>query len=140
MRREATAAVPLSVADRVRLLWRVWWSAGTVVLMLRRHRLPDLVGRLGRERPIRAYPPLLVSRAVSRGLRIGGWQPRCLIRSLVLYRLLCEQGESPELVIGLAHEPHSHDAHAWIELEGVDVGPSPGRGVHVPLARYPVRP
>lgn len=40
------------------------------------------------------------------------------------------------LVIGLPEEPVDERAHAWVELEGRDVGPPPGRGNHVELARY----
>ena len=28
------------------------------------------------------------------------------------------------------------DAHAWIEMEGHDIGPPPGKGDHEELARY----
>jgi hypothetical protein len=132
------APVPTSALDRLRLLWRVWWSAAVAVVMLSRHRLPEVVARLA-QRPAgpAKYPPQLLSRAVTRGLRIGRRRPRCLIRSLVLVQLLQAQGERPTLVIGLADKPHSPDAHAWIELDGADVGPWPGRGAHQPLARYP---
>ena len=54
----------------------------------------------------------------------------------MLFRLLRAQGEEPELVIGLPLEPRDRDAHAWIELAGRDVGPPPGKGRHVELARY----
>ena len=39
----------------------------------------------------------------------------------------------PVLTESLRHK----DAHAWVELAGVDVGPPPGRNGHVELARYP---
>jgi hypothetical protein len=54
-----------------------------------------------------------------------------------LYRLLRAQGDPAELVIGLTELPESPDAHAWIELDGRDIGPLPGRGHHRELARYP---
>ena len=56
--------------------------------------------------------------------------------ALVLYRLLREQGDEPELVIGLPQTAADKDAHAWVELGGVDVGPPPGRGTHEELARF----
>jgi hypothetical protein len=65
-----------------------------------------------------------------------GYHPRCLTAALVLYRLLREQGESAELVVGLPREPLDKTAHAWIEVDGVDVGPPPGRQGHEELARY----
>jgi hypothetical protein len=55
---------------------------------------------------------------------------------LVLYRLLKEQGDEPELVIGLSEHLTDHLAHAWIELEGIDIGPRPGRDGHHELARF----
>jgi len=79
----------------------------------------------------------LLSRAVSRGLRIGPWRPRCLLRSLVLYRLLREQGVDAQLVIGLPDRASSPDAHAWVEVDGRDVGPWPGRKGYEELTRYP---
>jgi hypothetical protein len=127
----------LSSSARLRLLWRVWVSALHVQLTLRRHPLPEAVAILGEAERRPSLPPALLSRAVSRGLRIGRWQPRCLIRSLVLYRLLRAQGDPAELVIGLTERPESPDAHAWIELDGRDIGPLPGRGQHLELARYP---
>jgi hypothetical protein len=53
-----------------------------------------------------------------------------------LFRLLHEQGDEAELVIGLPAAAATKDAHAWVEINGVDVGPPPGRGSHEVLARY----
>jgi hypothetical protein len=129
----------LSASARIRLLWRVWMAALRVQLTLRRHRLPEAVVLLGGSSSQPPLPPALLSRAVSRGLRIGPWQPRCLVRSLVLYQLLRAQGDPAELVIGLTERPESPDAHAWIELAGREIGPWPGRGQHLEMARYPRR-
>jgi hypothetical protein len=134
---EQSTPARLSSWGRIWLLGRVWWSAAVVLMTIHRHRLPEAVATLGQSSGSRVLPPTLLSRAVSRGLRVGRWQPRCLIRSLVLYRLLRAQGDPADLVIGLAEQPHSHDAHAWVELGGRDFGPLPGRGRHVELARYP---
>jgi len=54
----------------------------------------------------------------------------------VLYRLLREQGDAAELVIGLPKNPADKSAHAWVELDGVDVGPPPGRNGHEQMARF----
>lgn len=121
----------------MRLLGRVWVAAGRVQLSLRRHPLPKAVLVLGRPSRRERIPPALLSRAVSRGLRIGPWQPRCLVRSLVLYHLLRAQGDAADLVIGLPERAKSHEAHAWVELSGRDIGPLPGRGIHHELTRYP---
>jgi hypothetical protein len=53
-----------------------------------------------------------------------------------LFRLLREQGDPAELVIGLPDAAADHEAHAWVEVDGRDVGPPPGRGQHEPLARF----
>jgi Transglutaminase-like superfamily len=58
-----------------------------------------------------------------------------LINALVLYRLLREQGDPVELVIGLPEQAADERAHAWVELEGRDVGPPPGRAGHSEMAR-----
>jgi len=121
------------------LLARVWFVAAQVWLALRRHNLDEITAQLSEPQQRANVPVSLLSRGVSRGLRIGGWQPRCLVRSLVLYRLLRAQGDEADLVIGLPDLAESPDAHAWIELGGTDVGPAPGRGPHQEMTRYPHR-
>ena len=134
-RMQGTAS--LTLLGKVRLLGRVWATAIQVQIALWRRPLPDVVD--GAERPaVRAsVPPARLSRAVSRGLRVGPFQPRCLVRSVVLYRLLRAQGDAAELVIGLPARPTTSDAHAWVELAGWDVGPAPGGSGHQELTRYP---
>ena len=129
---------PLGLLGKVRLLWEVWTTAAAVVIGLRRERLPALVARMGKPEGRQPKPPTLLSRAVSRGLRLGPWKPRCLIRALVLYRLLRSQGDNAVLVIGLADARPSTEAHAWVELGGRDVGPAPGANGHRALVRYPI--
>jgi hypothetical protein len=129
---------PLGLFAKFRLLWVVWTTAAAVIIGLRREPLPVLVARLGRRDAGPPLPPALLSRAVSRGLRVGPWQPRCLIRALVLYRLLRAQGDASILVIGLADARPTTEAHAWVELGGRDVGPAPGAFGHRALVRYPI--
>jgi hypothetical protein len=141
-------AYPLGPVAKLRLLGRIWATAVAVVMGLRRERLPALIARLGAPatsaadaRSAEAHPPLppaLLSRAVSRGLRLGPWQPRCLVRALVLYRLLRAQGEESVLVIGLDAVRPTTEAHAWVELDGRDIGPVPGAFGHRALVRYPI--
>lgn len=104
---------------------------------LARKPLPEFVRDFGRASGHAApHPPGRLSRAVNRSLRLGSRRPRCLVSSLVLYRLLREQGDAPELVIGLPSEARDHAAHAWVELGGRDIGPPPGRDGHSAIARY----
>ena len=116
---------------------RVWRLYLFVRREIRRKRLPDLVRELGRTavQGDRRSPALL-SLAVHRSLRIGPHRPRCLFGALVLYRLLREQGDEAALVIGLPNDARDHEAHAWVEMSGRDVGPPPGRGRHAAMARF----
>jgi len=53
-------------------------------------------------------------------------------------RLLRVQGNDAVLVIGLADDRPSTEAHAWVELAGRDMGPAPGAYGHRALVRYPI--
>jgi hypothetical protein len=133
----ATPAPPLSMVGRIRLLARVWRTFATTAISVRRRGL-EPTARSVRVDPAREPQPVsLLSRAVSRGLRIGPWQPRCLYRSLVLYALVNEQGGGAELVIGLPPNARTPDAHAWVEVDGRDVGPMPGSLHATEMVRYP---
>lgn len=123
----------------MRLAVRVLWTYVVVRGNLHRQPLPGLVARLGATSgPAgRRYAPALLSWAVHRVLGMSPTEQTCLVRALILYRLLREQGDAPELVIGLPPRPTDHRAHAWVELDGVDLGPPPGRGAYEPFARYP---
>jgi hypothetical protein len=117
---------------------RIWVAFLQVRLRLRNEPLPTLVTSFGRPRRRLSAPhsPERLSRAVNKSLRLGARRPRCLTSALVLFRLLRAQGDAAELVIGLPPYPDNHEAHAWVELQGVDVGPPPGRGHHVAMARF----
>lgn len=130
----------MSRSAKMRLAARIWLRYARVMLGLHREPLPSFVHRLaavdvdaGRER----HPPARLSRAVYRSLRIGRKRPRCLVNALVLFRLLREQGDAAELVIGLPHSANDHRAHAWVELDERDVGPPPGRAGHGEMVRLP---
>ena len=130
--------LPLSLAAKAKLILRIAVNWVWVGIGLRRRRLPELVTALGNPRTTApALQPRRLSRIVDRVMRIGSFQPRCIVRALVLYRLLREQGSVPEVVIGLPDSATDHLAHAWVEVGGVDVGPQPGRGSHQELVRYP---
>jgi hypothetical protein len=109
-----------------------------VVVGLRRHPLPEMAQRLSARPRLQAprYPARRVSEVADRALRMTPYQPRCVLRALVVFSLLHQQGDEPDLVIGLPSQASDKDAHAWLEIGGIDVGPSPGRSNHVELARY----
>ena len=129
----------VSLQRKLSLVLRSWYWFAVVWLRLRRLPIPAVVADLSRATVSAAAPvaPRRVGRIVARSLSVGPWNARCLFTSIVLFRLLRAQGDAPALVIGLPLEPRDKDAHAWVELGGRDVGPPPGRGNHVELARYP---
>ena len=88
---------------KIRLAGRVWTSFVRVHWSLRRAELPQAAAQVGAAARAWWHPlaPMRLSRTVHRVLRVGPWRPRCLIGSMVLYRLLRAQGTDAELVIGL---------------------------------------
>ncbi|MGH3114387.1 MAG: lasso peptide biosynthesis B2 protein, partial [Gaiellaceae bacterium] len=113
-----SSQAPLSLTAKLQLALRIWARFAVIRLTVRRRPLPDLVAHLSRpSRPAaRHHPAARLSRAVDRALRVGGRQPTCLVNSLVLFRLLREQGDEAELVIGLPDDGRKRIAHAWVEL------------------------
>jgi Transglutaminase-like superfamily len=76
----------------------------------------------------RAFEQLLglrLGRAVSRTLGVFPADSRCLVRSLVLTRLLARRGIDSSLVIGVSVEPR-FAAHAWVESGDVPLLPTNG--------------
>lgn len=118
---------------------RMWRLLLWTVVMTRRRAVPIVVERLAQpaRRPVRRLAPRRLSRSNYRVLRIGPWRPRCLHRALVHFWCLRQQADAAELVIGLPEAAATKKAHAWVELDGLDVGPPPGRADHIPLVRYP---
>lgn len=131
------AAPPVSIVARLQLLWRIWRTAAFVGWELRHRPVGQVATELALPVGREPRPVSLLNRAISRGLRFGPWQPRCLIRALVLYHLLRAQGDAAELVIGLHQELPTPRAHAWVELNGQDVGPPPGSRGYAELSRFP---
>jgi Transglutaminase-like superfamily len=125
---------------RLRTARRVWARLILILWMRRGRQLPGLVDQLAR--PRQTTPPNDPTRqglAVYTLLGVGRMRARCLTMSLVHFSLLVDQGFQPELVIGLPPRPINPDAHAWVEIDGVDVGPPPGMMGAEELARFPRR-
>jgi hypothetical protein len=124
--------------DRIGLVLAIWKRFFRVKVLLRRQTVAAVAVALG-ERPDQARRfrnPLNLGRAVWKALSFGPFHPRCLPVALVHYRLLIEQGLPAQLVIGIPEESESVDAHAWVDVDGIDVGPPPGRGGRLVMARY----
>ena len=66
---------------------------------------------------------LRLGRAVGRTLGMLPTDSRCLIRSLVLTRILARRSISNTLVIGVRNDPE-FIAHAWIEHDGWPILPA----------------
>ncbi len=129
----------MSFSRKVELAVRIWWLSIVVRIRSRRRPLPQLVADLAKVKsPHRRYPqnPVRMGQVVVRVLTTPGGPPRCLIAALVAFRLNQLQGRRVELVIGLPKEPEDKDAHAWLELDGRDIGPPPGQHGHEELTRY----
>ena len=125
---------------KIALALRMWALMLSVKLALLRHPLPKVVDDLIQPPKQLRNPrrePRQLSAINNRVFRIGSYRPRCLIRSLVHLRLLRAQGDPAVLVIGLPRGVATTDAHAWVELNGVVVGPPPGRAGHQEFVRYP---
>lgn len=129
----------LTLGAKARLVARIWLVYVKVRLTLWRNSLPRAVEILSTgRRP--SHPPLdhlHMARIIDRTLRIRALRPRCLSRSLVLYHLVRQDSASVELVLGLPESLEGHQAHAWVEVGGIDIGPAPGGHGYEELARYP---
>lgn len=97
---------------------------------LRQGALPGVVARLRQAEPVRLGRPLSaehgarLGRAVGRTLSLLRLDSRCLLRSLVLVRLLARRGQPADLVIAARPgEAEGFDAHAWVEVAGRPVLP-----------------
>lgn len=128
----------MPAGTKIRLALHTWSHFLRTVAQTRREPLPDVVAEL---ETVASGSTIHVDakrlgRIVAQVLRIGPWRARCLFTSLVLFRLLREQGDRPVLVIGLPANATGTRAHAWIELHGTEVGPPPGSRGHLALARF----
>jgi hypothetical protein len=136
--RELRSKERLPLRRRLRLALRIIRTYAVVRRRVAREPLPQLTADLGATaHPSQPrIPPRQLAWAIDRTLRVGSRRPRCIFNALVMYRLLHEQGDAAVLVIGLPQTAASKDAHAWVELDGIDVGPPPGRAGHESMARF----
>jgi hypothetical protein len=119
---------PLGRAERVSLGSEVVVAYALVRRELRRASIEKVVERLrvpGEWPTVEATHVELeearrLGRAVVRTLRFLPGDTRCLLRSLVLLRLLARRGIEARLVIGARTGP-DFLAHAWIEYDGLPV-------------------
>ena len=119
----------MSGPAQVRLAGEILLTYATARWHLRRLPLPEVVNRLrgvdaSHHDPPGAAQSVRLGRAVSRTLARLPTDTRCLLRSLVLLRILARRGGRPALVIAARPgERMQLDAHAWVEVEGHPVLP-----------------
>lgn len=127
------AAAPLGIRGRLALAAEILLDYGPAWRTLRTDDLPHMV-RAARAvesagaRPAAADEHALAVRlgaVVGRMLAVLPTDSRCLIRSLVLTRMLSRRSIPSALVIGVQPPPR-FSAHAWVEHDGRAVLP-PGR-------------
>jgi hypothetical protein len=71
-------------------------------------------------------PPSALGCLVNIAARYGPIRAACLVRSVVLIRILSARGVTGTLQIGVRKAASSQlDAHAWVECEGVPVNDQP---------------
>jgi hypothetical protein len=117
----------LGAADKARLAGEILAAYARVRWTLRRCDLPRTVAVLRAPRPKRRRGQLpdaagdgrRLGAAVVRTLEPLPADSRCLMRSLVLLRLLARRGVTGALVIAVRPtEDLALAAHAWVEVEG----------------------
>ncbi len=80
---------------------------------------------------VRAAAPGEVDALASTVARAAAWcrpYPGCLLRSLVLARLLIRRGLDADLVVGIRTQDGRLAAHAWVECEGRQIDLASGSG------------
>jgi hypothetical protein len=119
----------LNLAERIGLAAEILAAYVTARLALRRRPIESALARLRQaSRPYAELPPTGVTfseacrlgAAVARTLALAPGDTRCLVRSLVLTRLLARRGIPSTLVIGACSTP-GFLAHAWVEHDGAAV-------------------
>lgn len=130
----------LGLFPRTALAAEILATYATVRVLLRRLTLPETVGalRLGiMDDPVASEDSLVLGRhlasATVRTITLLPADSRCLMRSLVLIRVLARRGLGATLVLSAAPGPPL-EAHAWVEHAGEPLL-APGRLEQRPLAR-----
>jgi Transglutaminase-like superfamily len=130
--RVAKSSEELTFVQRLKLGWEILGSYVHVRRLLwRRKDLPSVLALL-REPPRQLRRPpegnvlrsgLRLGSAVGKALNVIPADSRCLVRSLVLTRILTVRGIESVFVIGVNADPHDFGAHAWVEHDGVPLLP-----------------
>jgi hypothetical protein len=125
---------PLGPVQKVRLVVEILMAYPMAWRLVRGNSLPSMVATARNVRPVphglaaelERTLALRLGVAVTRTLRFVPMDSRCLVRSVVLSRLLARRGIPGSLVIGVT-PGQEFAAHAWVEHKGRPVSP---RGRH----------
>ena len=123
---------PVSLRDRVRLAVEILLAYGELILVVRQHDLPTMAAR-ARQPQMGPSPPEVRTRALPAARRLS-WMverilallptdKRCLVKSLVLIRVLSNRSIPGVLVVGVLSN-NGVKAHAWVEHDGHPVLPA----------------
>ena len=116
---------------RIRLAVEIWTTYVQVRWLVLRHPIDEVVARLrggaAADRPAAEAQIVArrLERPVVRSLGILPWDSRCLMRSLVMLRMMARRGVACDLVLG-ARTQEAFKAHAWVEHEGHALLPTLG--------------
>lgn len=127
----------LTIVEKLRLTGEIVSTYARVRWLVARHSLPDVLAQLrATDQPRASSVPTMsafnkwrLANAIVRVLRRLPTDSRCLMRSLVVLRMLHRRGVSSSLVIGVKTEPE-FAAHAWIEESGEALLPTGGDAIH----------
>lgn len=113
---------PIPRTAKLRLALEILCTYPRVRWLMWRHDVPTVVRTLRGEGQLatdlrRQVTGKRLGQAAARTLAIMPFDSRCLVRSLVLVRMLAKRGIESTLVIGVDVEP-IFSAHAWVESGG----------------------
>jgi hypothetical protein len=106
--------------------WRTVWSYGEVRLRLGLYGAGAVLGWACRPRRASAVDPEAAWWSAGRLVRRGRLPGTCLVRSLVLARVLATGGRHPSIRLGVRRHGKGIRAHAWVELDGRTYGEAEG--------------
>jgi len=122
---DAERLTPLTRTDKLSLVVEILGAYTVVRWRMRRADIQTVVGQLrGNVNNRRSDYPLArqLARAVARTLTFLPTDNRCLVRSLVLDKLLARRSLQSIVVIAARAEP-DFGGHAWVEHDGVALLP-----------------
>lgn len=123
MARAAKVARWLTSPRRLALLLRAAWAGVRGHALLRRLPIPAFMARWTPPVGHRRWDPDEFAQATDLALSALR-RRRCLLRSLVLYRLLRQAGRPAQFVMGVRRDPGGAIlGHAWLERDGQEVHP-----------------